>query len=101
MNSIAIMNFAPAALEKSAAAAYLAMGETTFEKLVREKSLPQPRQISDRRVAWLRTELDLWLISRPESKLLPPDNTGVPKPRAARKDRLNPSQDLPSAQPAL
>ena len=79
MNTIAIMNYAPAALDKTAAAAYVALSETTFEKLVRESDLPQGRLLSGRRVAWLRAELDAWLISRPASKLLPPDNTGAMK----------------------
>ncbi|QIL72891.1 AlpA family phage regulatory protein [Diaphorobacter sp. HDW4B] len=50
-------------------------------QLVREGSLPKPRQVANRRVAWLRTELESWLISRPHSELLPPENTGASKPR--------------------
>ena len=98
MNSISIMNYAPAALEKPAAAAYVALSETTFEKLVREKNLPQGRQLSGRRVAWLRVELDAWLMSRPHSDLLPPDNTGVSKPRQSA--HVNPALNSPNARPA-
>lgn len=34
---------------------------------------------ADRRVCWLRAELDAWLISRPVSDLAPPPNTGAKK----------------------
>ena len=75
----------PAALGREDAAAYLALSVTTFEKLVREESLPPPRQLAGRRVAWIRAELDAWLWGRPKSSLLPPENTGASKPRAKRE----------------
>jgi prophage regulatory protein len=71
----------PAAFDRKKAAAYLALSVRTFERLVREKSAPQPRQLAGRRVAWLRVELDQWLAARPVSEQLPPPNTGAPKPR--------------------
>jgi excisionase family DNA binding protein len=71
----------PAALGREDAALYLALSVGTFEKLVRERSIPQPRQLAGRRVAWLRCELDAWLLARPVSDQLPPPNTGAPKPR--------------------
>jgi len=74
----------PAALAREDAAAYLALGVSTFELLVRERSLPAPRQLSGRRVGWIRAELDAWLLSRPTSELLPPENTSAPKARARR-----------------
>lgn len=76
---------APAALDKAGAAAYLSLSTSTFERLVREGNAPRPRMLSDRRVAWVRAELDKWLHSRPPSDLLPPANTGAPKPRQAKK----------------
>lgn len=94
---------APAALEREAAAAYLALSVSTFERLVREKSLPAPRQVADRRVAWLRTELDEWLQARPISDLLPPENTGAPKPRG-RRGRMaanDPAMQPAAASPAM
>lgn len=54
---------------------------STFEKLVREGALPKPRLVSDRRVVWLRTELETWLSQRPVSDQMPPPNTTASKPR--------------------
>lgn len=79
-----VMNCPPAALERDQAAAYVSLGVTTFERLVQSRQAPQPRQFPARRVAWLRSELDAWLQSLPESTLLPPDNTGAPKPRKSK-----------------
>jgi prophage regulatory protein len=79
-----IVQVAPAALDRVSAAAYLALSVSTFEGLVREGSAPQPRQLSARRVAWVRVELDEWLLTRPKSALLPPENTSAPKPRDRR-----------------
>ncbi len=75
------LHFAPAALDKELAAEFLALSTSTFEKLVREGSVPKPRQLSDRRVAWVRAELEAWLLSRPASDLPPPPNTGALKAR--------------------
>lgn len=76
-----IITLAPAALDKELAAEFLALSISTFEKLVREGQAPRPRQLSGRRVAWIRTELEEWLLSRPHSDLPPPPNTGALKPR--------------------
>ena len=72
----------PAALAKEQAAPFLSLSESTFEKLVREGSLPKPRQLADRRVAWVRSELEAWLLQRPHSQQLPPPNPGAPKRRS-------------------
>ncbi|MEJ2803815.1 AlpA family phage regulatory protein [Comamonadaceae bacterium PP-2] len=76
-----IVQCPPAALERETAAAYVSLSVTTFERLVQQRQAPQPRQFPARRVAWLRAELDAWLLSLPPSTLLPPANTGAPKPR--------------------
>lgn len=81
--SYVVMQFAPAALEREQAAAYSGLRLTSFEKEVREKRAPQPRQVAGRRVVWLTKELDAWLFACPVSEQLPPENTGVKKPRAA------------------
>lgn len=80
-----IVQVAPAALDKESSATYCALSVSTFEGLVRAGDAPQPRQLSARRVGWLRVELDQWLQSRPKSELLPPENTGAPKPRGTRR----------------
>ena len=77
--------FLPAAFGREAAAFYVGLGLSTFEKSVREKAAPQPRQLAGRRVVWLRHELDAWLLASPVSQQLPPANTGAKKPR----QRLN------------
>lgn len=69
----------PAAFPREAAAFYVGLGLSTFEKAVREKTAPQPRQLTGRRVVWLRHELDAWLLASPVSNLLPPANTGAKK----------------------
>lgn len=79
--SYVVMQFAPAALEREQAAAYAGLSLTTFEKEVRERRAPQPRQVAGRRVAWLRAELDAWLHACPVSEQLPPENTGAKKQR--------------------
>ena len=81
-----VMQFAPAALEREQAAAYAGLSLTTFEKEVRERRAPQPRQVAGRRVAWLRAELDAWLFACPTSEQLPPENTGAKKPRKSKDE---------------
>ena len=76
-----VMQFAPAALDREMAASYCGLSQTTFEKAVREKKAPQPRQLAGRRVAWLRAELEAWLHACPVSDQEPPENTGAKKPR--------------------
>lgn len=87
--SYVVMQFAPAALEREQAAAYAGLSLTTFEKEVRERRAPQPRQVAGRRVAWLRAELDAWLFACPVSEQLPPENTGAKKPRGAKHDQAH------------
>lgn len=82
--SYVVMQFAPAALERELAAGYCGLSLSTFEKAVRDKQAPQPRQLAGRRVAWLRAELDAWLHDCPISEQLPPVNTGAKKPRPAQ-----------------
>lgn len=66
----------PAYLERGAAASFLAISESTLEKLVREGELPKPRLVSGKRVAWLVRELRAWAEARPVSDQAPPANTG-------------------------
>ena len=79
--SYVVMQFAPAALEREQAAAYAGLSLSTFEKEVREKRAPQPRQVAGRRVAWLTKELDAWLFACPVSEQFPPENTAAKKPK--------------------
>jgi predicted DNA-binding transcriptional regulator AlpA len=69
---------------RAEAAAYVGLSESTFARQVQQGSIPQPRQLAEKRVAWLRCELDVWLMARPVSEQLPPPNTGAPKPRPSR-----------------
>lgn len=75
------MSITPAALVLEDAAAYCALSVSTLQKLVREGAAPKPRKLSERRVAFLVKDLDSWLVSLPESDILPPENTGAKKPR--------------------
>lgn len=86
----------PAAFGRADAAAYLGLSESTFARLVQKGEAPKPRQLAEKRVAWLRCELDVWLMARPVSDQLPPPNTGAKKPRfprtkiAANEDSMRP-----------
>ena len=73
--------FAPMMLDLPKVASTLSVSESTVQKLLREGSFPKPRQVSGRRVAWLTTEIEAWAHALPITSLLPPHNTGAPKPR--------------------
>lgn len=60
-------------------AALVALSQGSVQRLVREKAFPQPRVVSQRRVAWLVREVEEWAEERPVSDLLPPENTGRTK----------------------
>lgn len=77
----------PAFLDLAGACSFVALGETTLQKLVREDKFPKPRQLSDRRVAWLVRELEEWAETRPVSEQLPPANTGRKAKRANSKGK--------------
>ncbi|MFX1764824.1 AlpA family phage regulatory protein [Paraburkholderia sp. A1RI-2L] len=64
----------------------LSLSETTVQKLVREKTFPEPRLLSGRRVGWLTHEVQKWADARPVADLLPPENTGA-KRRQVREDK--------------
>ena len=85
MNTVATR---PACLDRANAAAYLAISESTLEKLTREGAFPKPRLLSGRRTGWLVRELDEWLEQRPVSGMAPPPNTGAPKPVRPRRPAL-------------
>ncbi|MBT2299202.1 AlpA family phage regulatory protein [Variovorax paradoxus] len=76
------MTARPIYLDKPAVAEFVALSESTVEKLVRENEFPKPRILSGRRVAWLVREVEEWAESRPVSDLLPPENTGRRRPSA-------------------
>lgn len=69
----------PAYLDILGACSFVALSETTLQKLVREEQFPKPRVLSGRRVGFLVRELEAWAESRPVSDLLPPANTGAKK----------------------
>ena len=76
--------YPPAAMCRADAAAYVGLSESTFARQVQQGSIPRPRQLAEKRVAWLRFELDAWLLARPVSDHPPPPNTGASKPRKKR-----------------
>jgi prophage regulatory protein len=66
----------PMYLDKFAAAAFLSLSVSTFEKLLREDaSFPRPRAISQHRNGYLLSELRQWGQTRPTAQRLPPPNT--------------------------
>lgn len=101
MSITPILQFAPGALDRDQAAAYVSLGISTFERLVQSRQAPQPRMFpAARRVAWLRSELDAWLQGLPPSNLLPPENTGAPKRGRKTKAQFTAQQVAPSAHTA-
>jgi prophage regulatory protein len=80
MSQVAIK---PAYLDLPGLCSFVALSESTVQKMVREHEFPPPRQISGRRVGWLVREVEEWAESRPVSDLPPPKNTGARKPRGA------------------
>lgn len=70
----------PAILDKPSAAQYLSLSVGLFERAVQKEIIPKPRQLTDRRVdrrvGWLRKELDAWADSRPVSSNLSVENCG-------------------------
>lgn len=78
------MTLQPIAVDKETAAQFLSLSVTTLEVLQQRGEFPRPRQVSDRRVAYLVSELTEWMHSRPVSDLLPPANTGASKARGKR-----------------
>lgn len=71
----------PMVMDLDRVADTLSISVTTVQKLVREGAFPKPRVLSDRRVGWITSEVAEWVVQRPPSDLLPPPNTGAPKPR--------------------
>lgn len=78
MTTVAI---SPRVVTKEIAAQLLSLSVSSFDRLVAQGSIPKPRQLSPNRVGWLVSDLDAWAERRPVSDVLPPSNTGVPKPR--------------------
>ncbi|MBC8750892.1 MULTISPECIES: helix-turn-helix transcriptional regulator [Paraburkholderia] len=63
----------------------LSLSPSTVQQLVREKTFPEPRLLSGRRIGWLAREVQYWADTRPVAKLLPPENSGAKKRQVARK----------------
>ena len=84
-NSVSVT---PILVDRHAAAAALALSVSTFEREVTLGNLPKPRKLSNARVGWLWTELVEAAQALPVSDLPPPENTGAPKPRPPRQQRL-------------
>lgn len=86
----------PAYLDLDNLSAFVALSESTLQKMIREDAFPKPRLLSGRRVAWLVREVEEWAESRPVSSLAPPPNTGASKGRVKRT--LPDSQDVHPAE---
>lgn len=71
-----IISVRPLYLARQQAAAYLALSENTWDRLVARGEAPKPRKLSQGRVGWLIDDLDAWGRARPESDALPPPNSG-------------------------
>ena len=74
------MTMKPAYLDLPTVSNYIALSESTVQKMVRESTFPSPRLLSGRRVAWLTREVEDWIEARPVANLLPPLNCGYGRP---------------------
>jgi prophage regulatory protein len=77
-----VVQIKPAILALEDAAAYLALRTRTFQTLVAQKIIAQPRKLSEKRVGWLVSDLDAFATSLPVADALPPPNTGHRKKAA-------------------
>ena len=71
----------PFVLPLERAAEMVSLSISTVQKLVREGDFPKPRLLSANRVGYLSVEVAAWALKRPTANLLPPPNTGAPKPK--------------------
>lgn len=71
-----IVTIEPGALDRSAAARFIALSESTLETLSRTEILLKPVQISKGRVAWPVANLRQYILTRPVADLPPPRGCG-------------------------
>lgn len=86
----------PIFVDRNTAAQAFALSVSTFEREVTLGRLPKPRKLSGARVGWLWSELVAAAQALPVSDLLPPENTGAPKPRR-RKAANDPESSVRQA----
>lgn len=67
----------PIYLDLDALSAATSLSPRVIHQLVAKAQFPKPRAISDRRVAWLTSEVKAWAAARPQSENLPPANCGT------------------------
>lgn len=66
----------PMYLDLSDVSNFVALSESSIQKLTRENAFPKARQLSGRRVGWLVREVVDWAEARPVADLLPPAGSG-------------------------
>ena len=55
----------PALLRIGQVTSRVGLSKSTIWKLSAEREFPQPRRLGPRSVAWLASEVDAWILSRP------------------------------------
>ena len=68
MNRERTMEDTPRGMDRVAAAAYIGASPTTFDRMVSDGRLPQPRRVSLKRFVWDRKELDRAFDKLPHKK---------------------------------
>lgn len=64
-------------MEIEQVAYYTTLSTALVKRLAqRDPDFPKPVQLSDRRVAWRRSDIDAWLSTRKPSTILPPEGSG-------------------------
>lgn len=67
------MNAQPIFMRRPAVLAAVGVSAATLQRMVARGEFPKPRRLSaeGRAVAWLRTDVERWAESLPESNVLP------------------------------
>jgi predicted DNA-binding transcriptional regulator AlpA len=60
------LSYAPRGMGRAEAARYVGVGETLFDELVAEGTMPKPKRLHNR-VVWDRVELDMAFSAAPQS----------------------------------
>ena len=59
------MSIKPAYLDMPSACTFVALSESTLQKMIEEGTFPKPRAVSGRCVRWKVSDLEAWAESRP------------------------------------
>ncbi len=72
-----LLAFPPGAMTIEQVAYYTTLSPSLVKKAAQsDPDFPKPVQLTKRRVAWRRSDIDAWLLTREASSILPPEGSG-------------------------